>query len=114
MLAFFYQDMVHDFQAKMQLHKGNTIATRVHAEILLADLFSRTGFEFVDGDKYVDCSKGARYCCASYFDMHHKDLVKPASHNKVILGWRGTEANPASDKMGLGRQKLLKMENKMN
>lgn len=106
MLAFFNQDFVHDFDPKLHKHPllqtGNTILTRVHAEILLADLFSRRGWKCVDGDKYIGCSKGACFCCASYLSLHHFDFVKPASHNKVILGWRGPEANPFLDKNGLG------------
>lgn len=119
MLAFFHQDRLHDFQEKVDLLSSKTlssnlIATRVHAEVLLADLFSRRDFKFVNDDKYIGCSKGACYCCASYFEMHHKDFVKPASHNKVILNWRGPEANPVLDKRGFGHHKLLMMKQKMN
>jgi hypothetical protein len=35
------------------------VITRVHAELLIVDFFSRKKLEFVDGDKYVGCSKPA-------------------------------------------------------
>lgn len=118
MLAFFQQDFIHDFDAELHKHlmlqNGNTILTRVHAEILLADLCSRRDWSFVDDDKYIGCSKGACFCCASYLDLHHFGFVKLASYNKIILGWRGPEANPLLDKSRLGEAKLLLMEKKMN
>jgi hypothetical protein len=98
MLAFFQQDCIHDFDAELLKHRrlknDNTIVTRVHAEIIVADLFSRRNWLFVDDDKYIGCSKGACFCCASYLDLHHFGFVKPASHNEVILGWRGPNAKP--------------------
>lgn len=117
MLAFFQQDVEHDFDSKLHEHpmllNGHMIVTRVHAEILIADLFSRRGWKCVEDDNYIGCSKGACFCCASYLSLHHFGFVKPASHNKVILGWRGPEANPVLDKNRLGQAKLLLMERKM-
>ena len=119
MLGFYHKDCAPDGDIKSrmknipQLSRG-IIETRVHAELLLVDLFSRRNFAFENDDRYIGCSKGACYYCASYIKVHHKTFVRPATHNKIILGCRGPEANPALDKAGKGEQILLKMEQKMN
>lgn len=115
--GFYKQDVEHGFQSKLsghtQLRQGSRIATRVHAEILLADLFSRKKYKFAYGDRYIGCSKGACYCCAAYLDLHHNNFVKPASHNKVILGWRVPEPSLEEDTKGKGQSVLARMAQNM-
>ena len=68
------------------------ITTRVHAELQIADRFSRSQhMEFVDDDKYVGCSKPACYFCYNWLSNHKYSFSLPATHNKVILGCRGPD-----------------------
>ncbi|KAF2093899.1 hypothetical protein NA57DRAFT_61115 [Rhizodiscina lignyota] len=98
-----------------QITNTNTFITRVHAEILLADLFSRRNFDFVDDDKYIGCSKPACYCCARYFESHPKTkFVRPATHNKILLGWRCPEPNQDLDIRGRGKKTIEQIERTMN
>ena len=45
-------------------------------------------YDFVEGDKYIACSKPACYCCYHYICAHPGNFIRPASHNKVYLNWR--------------------------
>lgn len=69
----------------------NTIITRVHAELQIADRFSRDRFMFVDGDKYIGCSKPACYFCLNWLSSHKHGYVLPATHYKIIPGCRGPD-----------------------
>lgn len=74
------------------LASRNTIITRVHAELQIADKFSRDRFmEFVDGDKYIGCSKPACYFCLNWLSNHKHWYVPPATHYKIIPGCRGPD-----------------------
>lgn len=73
------------------LIKEKTFVTRVHAEMLIADKFSRQGFSFVDNDKYIGCSKPACYFCSNWLTIHMHDYAAPATHQKVILGCSGLD-----------------------
>jgi hypothetical protein len=90
--AFVEIDLERDLQHEML--RNHHFSTRVHAELLLVDLFCRKSFDFVDNDKYIGCSKGACYFCYSWISMHHKNFVLPPCHNKVILGCRASGGNP--------------------
>jgi hypothetical protein len=61
---------------------------RVHAELILLDLFWTSDFDFVAGDKYIACSKPACYCCYHYIREHPGRFVPPACHNNSWLNWR--------------------------
>lgn len=73
--------------------------TRVHAELLLVDLFQEPGFDFVAGDRYIGCSKSACYCCYHYisalrggFSLSSRSLPSmPACHNNLYLRWRAPD-----------------------
>jgi hypothetical protein len=41
--------------------KKNPLSSQAHAELLILEEFSRHNYKFVDGDKYIGCSKGACY-----------------------------------------------------
>ncbi|KAF4630477.1 hypothetical protein G7Y89_g7669 [Cudoniella acicularis] len=62
--------------------------TRVHAELLLVDLFYWCQFEFLDDDLYIGCSKPACFNCFQYILAHPGNFVLPACHNKLYLAWR--------------------------
>jgi hypothetical protein len=71
---------------------SQTVKTRVHAELQIADVFSRSrDMDFVDNDKYIGCSKPACYFCFNWLYYHHHDYVQPATHHKVITRCRGPD-----------------------
>lgn len=76
---------------RTKLVERRTIVTRVHAELQMADRFSRDGFEFVDNDKYIGCSKPACYFCYNWLSCHRHVYVPPATHQKIIPCCRGPD-----------------------
>jgi hypothetical protein len=62
--------------------------TRIHAEILIADLFYWRQFDFLDDDSYIGCSKPACFNCLQYLLAHPGNFQLPACHNKLYLTWR--------------------------
>ncbi|KNG50733.1 ott 1508-like deaminase [Stemphylium lycopersici] len=72
--------------------KRSRVVTRVHAELQVADVFSRRQhYKFVADDKYIGCSKPACYFCYEWFSTHKHGYVRPATHGKIILGCRGPD-----------------------
>ncbi|KAI5457398.1 hypothetical protein BGZ63DRAFT_417121 [Mariannaea sp. PMI_226] len=100
-------DSVNPIRAKMA---QRSILTRVHAELQICDQFSRRGFNFVGGDKYIGCSKPACYFCYNWLVSHRHNYVHPATHNKIITGCRG----PASNLNESGVTILKEMYSKVN
>jgi len=69
-----------------------TVVTRVHAELQIADKFARSqAINFVDNDKYIGCSKPACYFCYTWLCLHTQGYSEPATHCKVIPGCRGPD-----------------------
>ena len=65
--------------------------TRIHAELLLVDLFYWSKFDFLEDDPYVGCSKPACFSCYHYILAHPGNFVPPASHYKIYLNWRSPD-----------------------
>jgi len=91
----FYQKALNDMDTKFEIYqklidkyKNPTFLPRVHAELILLEHFYSGEYDFVDGDKYIGCSKPACYCCYHYISAHPGNFVRPASHNKTYLAWR--------------------------
>jgi OTT_1508-like deaminase len=85
-----------DFPLNSQIRTGlasrKRIITRVHAELQIADRFSRDQhMEFVDNDKYIGCSKPACYFCYNWLSNHKHRYIWPATHHKIIIGCRGPD-----------------------
>jgi hypothetical protein len=94
-----------------KMAEGETITTRVHAELQVADRFSRSpDMKFVDGDKYIGCSKPACYFCYNWLCYHKHVYVKPATHHKIIPGCRG----PDHDLNEKGADVLMEMYKKIS
>lgn len=72
-----------------------SIVTRVHAELQIADKFSRDQqyMKFVDDDRYVGCSKPACYFCYNWLSNHRHKYALPATHHKIIPGCRGPDSD---------------------
>ncbi|KAL5335764.1 hypothetical protein BJX70DRAFT_309516 [Aspergillus crustosus] len=62
-------------------------ARQVHAEIQILEHFHQKKLSFVDGDRYIACSKPACLCCELYFKYHPAHMVVPSSHQKVWTAW---------------------------
>lgn len=82
-----------DNPIRANLADRRTILTRVHAELQIGNQFSRHRYEFVDGDKYIGCSKPACYFCYNWLGNHKPRYVQPATHHKIIPGCRGPDNN---------------------
>jgi hypothetical protein len=74
--------------------------TRVHAEVQVLHHFDQHDEEFVEGDKYIACSKPACFCCHLYFRHHPGGFVEPRSHHKIYLNWQppGVESTKTGKK----------------
>lgn len=82
-------DLPPNHKIRKTLASRQPIITRVHAELQIADKFSRNQYmEFVDDDKYIGCSKPACYFCYHWLSLHKHRYVLPATHNRIILGCR--------------------------
>jgi hypothetical protein len=77
-------DMEGSFLDKFQERKANL---RVHAEVFLAEYFCSNGIEYLEGDRYVGCSKASCYCCSLYLRYHPDNLVVRPSHGNVWCTW---------------------------
>ncbi|KUJ09327.1 uncharacterized protein LY89DRAFT_555967, partial [Mollisia scopiformis] len=75
---------------------------KVHAELLVLDHFWTQSLEFLDGDRFIACSKPACYCCYHYIAAHPGRFEVPPSHNNCWIRWR------APDIFDSTRQDLLK------
>ncbi|EAA62201.1 hypothetical protein AN5251.2 [Aspergillus nidulans FGSC A4] len=60
---------------------------QVHAEIQVLEHFYQQRLSFLDGDRYIACSKPACLCCQLYFKHHPARMVVPASHQNVYTSW---------------------------
>ena len=110
-------ERLHDLDAPVtrplfeKMKQRQTIVTRVHAELQIADKFSRIqDMKFVDNDKYIGCSKPACYFCYKWLDNHEHRYVRPATHHKIIPGCRGADG----DLNGNGANVLLAMYTKIS
>lgn len=90
------------FALESNLEQRKPITTRVHAELQIVDYFSRKKLKFVDDDKYIGCSKPACYLCYKWIYFHPGGFSLPASHKKVILGWRAPDVDVNKDVNGNG------------
>ncbi|KAH7142182.1 hypothetical protein EDB81DRAFT_869912 [Dactylonectria macrodidyma] len=80
-----------DNPVRIVLSARRTIQTRVHAELQIGDFFSHQSLDFVDGDKYIGCSKPACYFCYIWLISHNYRYVQPATHSKILPGCRGPD-----------------------
>lgn len=84
-------------EVKSKLEEKREISTRVHAEILIFDYFVKNGLEFLDGYRYIGCSKPACFFC--YHWLQRQGVRDLRSHSKVILEWRGPDLSGAEANM---------------
>ncbi|KAL2062420.1 hypothetical protein VTL71DRAFT_6686 [Oculimacula yallundae] len=103
-------DQKFDLNLEMKLRdkcSATTWKPRVHAELLLLDLFWTGKLEFVDGDRYIGCSKAACYCCHLYIQSHPGNFVAPAGHNNLWINWRVPDLRDQSTAAIKAREAIL-------
>jgi len=85
-------DRLHNLseQLRKQCQK-ETWRPRVHAELILLNLFWVRKLKFVDNDRYIGTSKPACYCCYHYITAHPGNFVVPACHNNLWLKWKAPD-----------------------
>lgn len=75
------------------MRSRTSIVTRVHAELQIADKFSRSKFKLAGDDKYIGCSKPACYFCYNWLSCHKDFYVQPATHHNIIPGCRAPDGD---------------------
>ena len=76
-------------EVSKMLASERPVTTRVHAELIVMDYFSRNRCQFLDnGDKYIGASKPACYLCHAYVVSHPGRFAVPGSHKKLYTAWR--------------------------
>ncbi|KAF5701033.1 OTT 1508-like deaminase [Fusarium mundagurra] len=98
-----------DNSVRIALAARRTIQTRVHAELQIGDYFSRRNLDFVDGDKYIGCSKPACYFCYIWLISHNHHYVQPATHSKIIPGCRGPDNHINESGVAILKEMYTKM-----
>jgi hypothetical protein len=68
--------------------------TRVHAELVLLDHFSKNKYKFAARDNYIACSKPACYLCYLYIIYHRKTFTNLPVHQKIYRNWRVPDIDP--------------------
>jgi hypothetical protein len=95
---------------RARLVSRKSITTRVHAELQIADKFSRDQYmEFVGDDKYVGCSKLACYFCYNWLSSHKHKYTLPATHHKIIPGCRGPDSSINEAGAGVLKEMYMKL-----
>lgn len=87
-----YEIAIKKLEAKnLRTKLGDGWSPIVHAEILIADHFHKTGLDFFENDRYIACSKAACYCCYYFLRQlsHHPgQFVEPGCHYNAYIRWR--------------------------
>lgn len=92
-------------------YKDQNFQPRVHAELLLLEHFHQHRREFVNGDRYIGCSKPSCYCCDLYIKCHSGRFAVRASHGNLWKNWRAPI--PPIDDDEVARKHTAKILNKM-
>ena len=61
---------------------------RIHAEIILLDLFHRQKLRFWDGIRYIGVSKPACFLCYRYFQAHPLQVRTSGCSNNLYIQWQ--------------------------
>ncbi|TAQ83335.1 hypothetical protein B7494_g8342 [Chlorociboria aeruginascens] len=106
-------ELDHRFSLSDNLHhfcNSNGWRLKVHAELILLDLFWTQKFDFVDADRYIGCSKPACYCCFHYIKAHPGKFVIPACHNNFYENWRTPDIFNAGDETAIRTRRNILIE----
>ncbi|KAH0566495.1 hypothetical protein GP486_000113 [Trichoglossum hirsutum] len=93
----YYQKELHSQDEKFHLtlekrirdeYKDPDFKLRVHAELILLDLFHRRSLRFLDGMRYIGISKPACFLCHRYFQAHPLQVQTSGCSNNLYLQWQ--------------------------
>lgn len=80
-------DSLEGIAPHFQAYKEERIRSQIHAEIAIAQLFSRQDLQFVAADRYIGCSKKSCYACSLYLQHHRDDFAARPTHGNVYRVW---------------------------
>ncbi|KAI9774032.1 MAG: hypothetical protein M1839_001917 [Geoglossum umbratile] len=69
-------------------YKNPKFKLRVHAEIILLDLFHCKNLRFLDGVRYIGVSKPSCFLCYRYFQAHPLQARTSGCSNNLYLQWQ--------------------------
>ncbi|RVD88928.1 uncharacterized protein DFL_003092 [Arthrobotrys flagrans] len=117
----YYQNEIHardlKFNQKLQsniekTYKDPTFKLKVHAEIILHDLFYRNNLQYLKGLRYIGVSKPSCFLCYRYLQAHTGMAVQTSGcSNNLYLGWQPPYIQDASPSSLKDQEGIL---NKMN
>ncbi|KAK6535740.1 hypothetical protein TWF694_002188 [Orbilia ellipsospora] len=93
----YYQKFLHsqDDLFSLQLqdkikdeYKNPKFKLRIHAEVILLDLFHRKHFDFLDMVSYIGVSKPSCFLCHRYFQAHPLKVETSGCSNNLYLKWQ--------------------------
>ncbi|KAK6513603.1 hypothetical protein TWF506_008040 [Arthrobotrys conoides] len=71
-----------------ETYKDPKFRLRVHAEIILHDLFARENLQFLDGARYIGVSKPSCFLCYRYLQAHRIRVQTSGCSNNLYLQWQ--------------------------
>lgn len=77
-------DIAAAFEEK---YRSSQFTLHVHAELLLLEFLYTNGLAFVEGERYIGCSKPSCYCCGLYMRYHPGNFVLRPCHSNVWPNW---------------------------
>jgi hypothetical protein len=93
----YYQKELHSQDEKFQLmlekrirdeYKNPKFKLRVHAELILLDLFHRKSLRFLDGIRYIGVSKPGCFLCYRYCLAHPLQVQTSGCSNNLYIQWQ--------------------------
>ena len=93
----YYQKELHSQDEKFHLmlekrirdeYENPKFKLRIHAEIILLDLFHRKNLRFLDGIRYIGVSKPGCFLCYRYFLAHPLQVQTSGCSNNLYIQWQ--------------------------
>lgn len=79
--------MQHLQGIEYQKYRQERLRPQIHAEIAIAQHFSRQNLQFIAGDRYIGCSKKSCYACSLYLRYDDNRFAERPTHGNVYRAW---------------------------
>ena len=76
--------------------EANGWRLKTHAEASMAHFFSVEGRQFVNGDRYIGCSKPSCMCCELYLEALSGNFAQRPCHGNAWIQWRLPGPSPST------------------
>lgn len=95
----YYQKELHSQNEKFHLllekrirdeYQNFKFKLRIHAEIILLDLFYRQKLRFWNEIRYIDVSKSTCFLCYRYFQAHSLQVQTSSCSNNLYIQWQSS------------------------